>query len=229
LKFSVPPGAQGSPEVETGPNDYLENLQALVMLSAEARRDRWSVFTDVIYLSFGDEDSSVKSVNFGGSIVSSGLNLQTTTSLRGACWTLGAGYDVLERKGATLDVFGGLRYFDLTASAGWQLAFDVMGPGGGQTFPRSGGVSRSMEFWDGIVGIRGRIPLGSSDWSIPYYLDVGTGTASLTYQAMVAISYAFRWGGVTLAYRDLYFDQKDDKFIQDLRFSGPAIGVTIRF
>jgi len=34
---------------------------------------------------------------------------------------------------------------------------------------------------------------------------------------------------VMLVYRDLYFDQKDDKFIQDLRFSGPALGVTFRF
>jgi hypothetical protein len=30
LKYSVPPGASGSPEVEAGPNDYLENLQAVI-------------------------------------------------------------------------------------------------------------------------------------------------------------------------------------------------------
>ena len=35
--------------------------------------------------------------------------------------------------------------------------------------------------------------------------------------------------GVTLAYRHLYYDQKDDKLIQDMRFSGPALGVTFRF
>ena len=91
LKYSVPPGA-GSPEVETGPNDYLQNLQAVIMISGEVRKDRWSVFTDLIYLEFADEESSVKTVDFGGSIVSSSLNLATSSSLRGTAWTLGAGY-----------------------------------------------------------------------------------------------------------------------------------------
>ena len=80
LKYSIPPGAGGSPEVETGPNDYLQNLQAVIMLSGEARSDRWSVFTDIIYLSFSDEESSVKSVNFGGNFMSSSVNVATSSS-----------------------------------------------------------------------------------------------------------------------------------------------------
>jgi len=229
LKYSIPPGAGGSPEVEVGPNDYLQNLQAVIMLSGEVRRDRWSVFTDLIYLGFAKEDSSVKVIDFGGSLVSSSLNLATGSSLRGTAWTLGAGYAVQTGKAAKLDVFGGLRYFDLSASTDWQLSAAIIGPGPGQTFPRSGGISKSMELWDGIVGVKGRVPLGSSHWSVPYYLDVGTGSSSLTYQWMLGIDYSFKWGGVMLAYRDLYFDQKDDKFIQDLRFSGPAVGVSFRF
>jgi hypothetical protein len=231
LKYSIPPGAGGSPEVETGPNDYLENLQAVVMLSGEARKERWSVFTDIIYLSFGDEDSSVKSVNFGGSIVSSSLNLATTSSLRGTAWTLGTGYAVRTGSAATLDVFGGLRYFSLNASTNWQLVTDVtVTGGGGQTFPRSGGISAGEDLWDGIIGVRGCVPLGSSDWFIPYYLDVGTGSSSLTYQWLLGIAWSFKeWGSVTLAYRDLYFDQKDDKLVQNLRFNGPALGATFRF
>jgi hypothetical protein len=229
LKYGIPPGSGGSPEVETGPNDYLENLQAVIMLSGEVRRGRWSVFTDIIYLSFGDEQSSVKAIDFGGSLVSSSLNLAASSSFRGTAWTLGAGYAVQTGRPVTLDVFGGLRYFDLSASTSWQLELDVNGPGGVLPFPKAGGISRQMELWDGIVGVRGRVPLGSSDWSIPYYLDIGTGSSSLTSQWMLGIACSFSWGGATLAYRDLYFDQKDDKFIQDLRFSGPALGVTIRF
>jgi hypothetical protein len=229
LKYNIPPGAGGSPEVETGPNDYLQNLQAVIMLSGEARRGRWSVFTDIIYISFGDEESSVKAIDFGSSLVSSSLNLATSSSLRGTSWTLGAGYAVQTGNAVTLDVFGGLRYFDLSASTSWQLEYDVNGPGGVPPFPKAGGISRQKDLWDGIVGVRGRVPLGISDWSIPYYLDIGTGSSSLTYQWMLGIAYSFKWGGVTLAYRDLYFDQKDDKFIQDLRFSGPALGVTFRF
>jgi hypothetical protein len=228
LKYSVPPGA-GSPEVEAGPNDYLENLQAVIMISGEVRKDRWSVFTDLIYLEFADEESSVKAVDFGGSAVSSSLNLATSSSLRGTAWTLGAGYAALPDRPVTLDVFGGLRYFELAASTDWQLSSVITGPGGGQTFPRTGGISEKMALWDGIVGVRGRIPLGGSHWSIPYYLDLGTGSSNWTWQGLLGIDYSFKWGAVTLAYRNLYYDQKDDKLLQDLRFSGPALGVTFRF
>jgi len=230
LKYGVPPGASGSPEVEAGPNDYLENLQGLILLSGEARRDRWSVFTDVIYLSFGDEESSVRSINFGGSLVSSSLNLATTSSLRGTAWTLGAGYAVQTGQPVTLDVFGGLRYFSLQASTNWQLVTDVtVTGGGGLTFPRTGGISAGADLWDGIIGVRGRVPLGLSDWSIPYYLDIGAGSSQLTWQGMIGIAYTFKWGDVTLTYRNLYFDQKDDKLVQNLRFDGPALGATFRF
>ena len=229
LKYGIPPGAGGSPEVEAGPNDYLQNLQAVIMISGEARRDRWSVFTDIIYLDFSDEKSSVKSVDFGGSLVSSSANVATTSSFRGMAWTLGTGYAVQTGQAMTLDVIGGLRYFGLEASTDWQLAGEITGPGGGQTFPRSGGISGRADLWDGIIGVRGRVLLGSSDWSIPYYLDVGAGSSRLTWQGMLGVAYSFKWGGVTLAYRDLYYDQRDDKLLQDLRFSGPALGVTFRF
>ena len=229
LKYSIPPGAGGSPEVEAGPNDYLQNLQAVIMLSGEVRKDRWSVFTDVIYLAFSDEESSVKSVNFGGNLVSSSLNLATSSSLRGTAWTLGAGYAVQTGQPVKLDVFGGLRYFSLQASTSWQLEGVINGPGPGQTFPRTGGISAGADLWDGIIGVRGRVPLGISRWSIPYYLDIGTGSSQLTYQWMLGIAYSFKWGEVTLAYRDLYYDQTDDKLVQDLRFDGPALGATFRF
>ena len=228
LKYSVPPGA-GSPEVETGPNDYLENLQAVIMISGEARKDRWSVFTDLIYLGFSDEDSSVKSVNFGGSLVSTSANVATSSSFRGTAWTLGTGYAVQTNQTVMLDIFGGLRYFSLEASTDWQLAAAITGPGGGQTFPRTGSISEGADLWDGIVGVRGRFLLGSSDWSIPYYLDVGAGSSNWTWQGMLGIAYSFKWGGMMLAYRNLYYDQNNDKLIQDLRFTGPALGLTFRF
>jgi hypothetical protein len=229
LKYSIPQGASGSPDVETGPNDYLQNLQAVVMLSGEARNDRWSVFTDIIYLSFADEKSSVKSVNFGGNFVSSSVNVATTSSLRGTAWTLGAGYAVQTGKALKLDIFGGLRYLGLQASTNWQLTTTVTGPGGGEAFPRTGSISEGTDLWDGIVGVKGRVLLGSGHWSIPYYLDIGGGSSSLTWQGMLGIAYSFKWGAVTLAYRDLYYDQKDDELVQNLRFSGPVLGVTIRF
>jgi hypothetical protein len=229
LKYSVPPGAGGSPEVQVGPNDYLEALRFAMMISGEVRKDRWSVFTDFIYLDFSSEESAVKSINFGGNLVSSSANVSTSSSFKAGAWTLGGGYAVLPGRPVELDVFGGLRYFGLHASTDWQLTAAVTGPGGGQTFPRAGSISEREDLWDGIVGVKGRVWLGRSNWGIPYYLDVGTGSSTLTWQGMIGVAYTFQWIDVTLAYRHLYYDMKGDKLIQDMRFSGPALGVTFRF
>ena len=229
LKYSAPSGTSGSPEVQVGPNDYLENLRLAFMISGEVRKDRWLAFTDAIYLDFASEKSSVKSINFGGDRVSSSANVSTDSSLKAGAWTLGAGYAVLPGRPVEMDVFGGLRYLGLHASSDWQLTTTVTGPGGGQTFPRAGNITERADLWDGIVGVRGRIWLGGSNWSIPYYSDIGTGSSSLTWQGMLGIAYSFKVVSLTLAYRHLYYDQKNDKLIQDMRFSGPALGVGFRW
>ena len=105
-----------------------------------------------------------------------------------------------------LDVFGGLRYAGLEASTDWHLAVVVTGPGSGHAFPRTGSISeRNMSIWNGIIGVKGLVWLGSSNWSIPYY-DVGTGSG-LTWQGVLGIAYSFSWVDVKLVYRHLYFDQ----------------------
>ena len=229
LRYGIPPGASGSPEVKAGPNDYLENLTFAMMISGEARKDRWLVFTDFIYLDFSSEKSSVKGVDFGGSLVSSSGNVSTSSSLRGGTWTIAGGYAILPDRPVELDIFTGLRYFGLTASTDWQLTAAVTGPGSGQTFPRTGSVSGRVDLWDGLFGVKGRVWLGRSNWSIPYYFDVGAVSSDLTWQGMLGVAYSYKWVGVTLVYRYLYYDMKSGSLIQEMYFSGPALGVTFRF
>ena len=230
LKYGVPRGAGGGRRLRVGPNDYLEALSFAMMISGEARKDRWSVFTDFIYLDFSSEKSSVRSINFGGNLATASADVSTNSSLKGAVWTLGAGYAVLPGRPVDLDVFGGLRYFGLEASTDWQLRVGGHRSGCRPDLSReSGSISEKKDLWDGIVGVKGRVSLGGSNWSLPYYLDVGTGSSSLTWQGLLGVAYTYKWLGVTLAYRHLYYDQKDDKLIQDLRFSGPALGVNFRF
>ena len=60
LRYGVPPGTSGSPEVQVGPNDYLENLRFAMMISGEVRKGRLLAFTDLIYLDFSSEDSKIQ-------------------------------------------------------------------------------------------------------------------------------------------------------------------------
>jgi hypothetical protein len=229
LKYDPPPSGTGGPEVSVGPNDYLQNLSAVLMIAGEARRGKWSVVSDVIYLKFASEESSVRAVNFGGSLVDSNLSGSTKSSLEGVQWLLAGGYTMVQTPSATLDVLGGFRYFAIEAKSDWHLTGAVSGPGGGQTFPASGSISRRTDLWDAIIGIRGRMRLADTPWSLPYHLDLGTGSSSFTWQGFLGVAYAFSWGDATLGYRHLYYDQSSDKFVQNFRFSGPTLGATFRF
>jgi hypothetical protein len=223
LKFSVPPGAGGGPSVDVGPNSYLEKLDFALMLAGEARRGDWAIISDLIYLDFSGESSAVKSVSGPGGAIQVPVNANTSTGLKGLVWQLAAGYTVARSPTATYDVLGGFRYFGMEASVQWQLA----GPVG--LLPQAGSHTRKEELWDAIVGVRGRVTLGGGNWFVPYYLDAGGGSSTLTWQGMTGIGYAFRWGDALLAYRHLYYDQKGDKLLQDINFSGPALAVSFRF
>lgn len=229
LKYSVPPDTGGSPEVEVGPNDYLTNLNGVLMLAGEARKGRWSLFTDFVYLDISAEGSSVKSVDFGGTSVTTTLDAGTKTTLKGMAWTFGGGYAIVQTPGTSLDLIGGVRYFGLQVTTDWNLTATIVGPPGSQSFPSTGSVSEDADLWDAIIGVRGRIRLGEGKWSMPYYFDTGMGSSSFTWQGLVGVAYTFGWGDVTLAYRHLYYDEKNGRLIQELYFSGPALGATFRF
>ena len=57
VNYSAYPGG-GGPSVEVGPDNYLEALETALMISGEVRKDRWFVFTDLIYLDFANEESA---------------------------------------------------------------------------------------------------------------------------------------------------------------------------
>lgn len=229
LSYSTPSGNTGSPVANAGPNDYLENLEAVLMLAGEARNGRWLALADVIYLDFAKQKSTVKAVNFGGSLVDTSLNASTSSSLKGMSWTLAGGYAALEGPQATLDVIGGVRYLGIKVATDWELTAAVAGPLGGQVFPQAGSISEKGDLYDVVVGVRGRARLGASNWYLPYYLDFGAGSSSRTAQALLGVSYHFGWGDLQFAYRYLSFDEKEGKLLQELRFAGPAVGAVFRF
>jgi hypothetical protein len=229
LAFEMPPGQGGSAESSTGPNDYLENLRAVLMVSGEARKGPWTVIADLIYLSFSDEDSSLKSVDGsgGGITIPRSLNLDTETSLEGLVLMLAAGRTVSRTDAVSVDVFGGLRYFGVKTELDWDLAATIGGPG--FTVQSSGKTSGDTDLVDAIVGVRGRIACAGGRWVVPYYLDIGTGSSSLTWQAVAGIGRVYRWVDLQLIYRHLFYDESSGKLLQEIRFSGPVLGATFHF
>src|SRR5262249_34273358 len=162
------------------------------------RRDRWSIHADAIYLDFAGQQSSVKAVNFGGSVVGTNLNSSTSSSFKGTLLSLDGAYTAARTPRATLEVLAGIRNLQLRASADWQLTATVSGPGPGQVFPASGSISQRADLWDAIAGVRGRINLCDGRWSLPYYLDAGAGSSRITWQSLLGVAYSFEWGDAVL-------------------------------
>jgi hypothetical protein len=82
--------------------------------------------------------------------------------------------------------------------------------------------------WDGIIGLRGEVRFGESSGFMPYYADIGAGSNSSTWQALLGVGYRFGWGDVVLVVRSLSYDFTDDTQLH-LRMTGPALGASFRF
>ena len=211
--------------------NLLEALNFAVTVAGEARNGRFSILTDFIYLDFGKSSSAVRSVDFaqvGRNPVSSALNAGTESSLRGGLWTLGGAYTLAAGRWGHADAFAGFRLFSIDARTDVRLATDIVAPGGGQSFARTGRLARDANLFDGLVGLRGRFVLGSGFY-LPYAFDIGGGSSRLTWQAAGGIGYQTGWAGVTAGYRHLYYDQGGTRLLQDFSFGGPFLALNISF
>lgn len=235
LRYGPPPAGGAGANVSVDADTLLGALDAALMVSGEARKGRWSIGADLIYLDLSADQSAVTSVDFNTAsgpvnVATTALDAGTETRVKGTIFTLVGGYALVREPQPTLDLIGGVRYFSLEAKTDWRLSGTVSGPGGGaQTFAAAGTLVKSDELWDAIVGIRGQIKLPGSRWFAPYYLDLGAGSSSFTWQGMLGAGYAFKWGDVLLAYRYLHYDQDGDELVQELRFGGLGLGAAFRF
>lgn len=234
LRYGPPPAGGASANVSADSGSYLDNLEFALMLSGTARKGRWVIASDLMYMDFSGVESKVQSVDFNPgpgavNVSTANLNVGANSSLKGLVWTLLGGYDVVQTKDANLALLGGFRYLRLEAGSDWTLTANVTGPAGTAAFARSGSVSKTADLWSGIVGLGGRAKLGQSNWFANYYADVGGGSSIFTWQGVVGLGYAFKWGDVILDYRYLYYDQSGDKLIEEMKFGGLALGVNFRF
>ncbi|WP_066737116.1 hypothetical protein, partial [Cupriavidus sp. D384] len=220
----------GRLDVGTGPDSYLKNLKFLFMMQAEASKGDWTIIADAAYLDFSNHQTTLNTVGAGGGAVAIPRELATNTgsSLSGGIFGLSAAYTALRAPWGTVEPLGGIRYLNLSASANWTLSATFTQQGA--TLATQGSVAQTANIVDAIIGVRGRIRLGSSDrWYLPYYLDVGTGASRYTVQASGGAAYAAKWGDVQLTYRYLTYELGSGDLVQRLTLKGPMVSVVFRF
>jgi hypothetical protein len=206
-------------EVEVGLSDLLDNLEMAFMGSFAARKNKWALLTDVVYLDLGADKTVDVSIPVGP------IQIPVTTSasldLQGLVLQFVGGYSLYSEGSSRLDLIGGARYLDLDTDLFLEL--QSLGPGQSRT------ITDSLSVWDGVVGLKGNASLGER-WYMPYYVDVGAGQSKLTWQAAAGIG--FRAGKVVdpaLVYRHLEWDFDSTRLIDDINFSGPTLGVIFRW
>lgn len=223
---SFPQSGAGS-GVAIDASTILDNLKFTFMGSFEARRDSWGLFTDVIYMDVGDSKSDYRQFTVGGITLPGGTSTRVDYDLKGWVWTVGGVWAVSSEPAATLDLLAGARLLDIEQTLGW----DITGNVGSVPLPdRTGSSTAGLSNWDVVVGLKGRLTLGSGDRLFaPYYADIGTGESDLTWQVMGGIGYSFKWGDIVAAWRYLDYDMKSSDNIESLDFNGPAFSAVFRW
>jgi hypothetical protein len=234
LRYNVPSNFGGTADVKADAGDYFANLNGALALAGVVRYDRFSVLTDIMYVSATAGGSRVDSVNIadiGRDPISSTVNTGGDTTLKTTLWTLAAGYTVASGTWGNVDVLAGFRYLGIDSNTNYLLAVTLTGPRGnaGPTFFGAGSLAANDSIWNGIVGLRGRINIAESGFFIPYYLDLGAGNSNFTWQTFAGIGYQTGWAGVQLGWRYMSYDQGGSSAVQDMTMSGAYLAVNFSF
>jgi hypothetical protein len=226
LNFEVPPA--GSSPIADIASDFPSNLKFAGMLTGTVRKGDWGVFYDVVYVNLGDLRSTARDFKGPGGVISLPLAASLDSGIEGTVATLTGTYRVSESSRLRLDLIGGVRYANISAFASWDLSSSTANLG---TLERSGRVSGSTDFLNGIFGVLGQVQLGDGGkWFMPFELDFGAGSeSSTTANAVLGVGYKFGWGDIVLAYRYLYVNLGSDEALHDLRLAGPALGASFHW
>lgn len=204
-------------EIDISFDDLISNLNMAFMGDFEARKSKWSLAADLIYLNVG--------AGGGGSVpisVVSGASVEVDADVKLRAWVMNftGGYNLWESERGTLDAIAGARYIEVKINLDPTVR---LGPFAKQLETTAGGAN-----WDAVIGVKGDINL-ADNWYAPYYLDVGTGDSDFTWQIAAGVGYRFDWGEVNLLYRYMDWEFKSGNNPANLNLSGPMLGAKFSF
>jgi hypothetical protein len=225
IKSTLPNG--NSSDVTVDAKDIFNNLKFAALGSFEARKDKWGVFSDFIYMNVGQFKSQYHNFTIGNVGLPADVSASLNFNLKSVVWTVAGTYRTVASQQTVLDVFGGARLLDTKVTLDWTLNGNL-GP-----IPAAGraGTGETRDSYvDGIVGIKGRTAFGSQlQWFVPYYVDAGTGNSDLTWQVMAGLGYAFKWGDLISGWRYMDYKFKSGSPNDTESFNGPFLGAAFHW
>jgi len=189
-------------------NKFEDNLKlGGFMLNGSWRDGRWTAYGDWTYAKV-ESDSSTRVPNLYGSV---------NGQIKGNIIQGNVGYDFGAGGPSHLDLYGGIRYYDLDIRIGLT----------GGALPGTD-LSGDAKWTDGVVGVKWSTQF-AENWTGLVQADVGAGGSNLSWQAIGAVGYRFNWGSIVGGWRYLKVDYDDGPYVLDAALTGPFIGASFRF
>lgn len=191
--------------------DILDALNFAFMAAADVHYGKFGLLQDLVYSDLGT------SGNLSGPLASK-VNVDVNMLLS----TTAFGYRAYDRDGWLLEPYAGARYVSLET--------DVKITGGGPL-----GIERSasvdLDWWDPVIGVRGRAPI-TQRLSAGAFADIGGfGAGSqFTWEIYAGLDYAVTEHVSAVAgFRYISIDYDQDRADLKLDLYGPLVGATVRF
>lgn len=197
--------------VEKDFSDILEDLDVGGFVNFWARRDRFVLSGDVMYVNLAESAATGPIPTIGA------INANYDTAQFAA--TLQAGYRVYDAPQFTFDVLGGARF--------WHLWNDLKVSVAGRTLT----VENDFGWIDPVVGARAHFHINDKVSFLAQGDIGGFGAGSdFTWQALATVNYSFNDKvALSAGYKVLSVDYEDDGRVFDTTLSGPVLGLTYRF
>lgn len=198
-----PFGGAPTAHVDKSFSDILSDLDAAFFLTGTARKGRLVLQGDLSHASTSD-----------GATLPMGLSAHA--KVRQTSLTLTGGYNWQVDERSSVDLMGGLRLWDIHAKV---------------RVPGVASAQSSTTFADPIVAARWRYDF-APQWSSLVYVDAGGfGLGSdFTLQMLGTVNYQWRPNvHLSLGYRHLSVNYRNDGKRLDFSQSGPMVGATFRF
>ncbi|MCU1717759.1 hypothetical protein [Pseudomonas sp. 5P_3.1_Bac2] len=203
-------GQFGLPKVHTDTSfdNILSDLDFSFMGIAEARKNRFSLFADIVYTKVSSSASSPRGV------LVDHVNLKSETF----AGLVGGGYAIAQGSRGTLDLVGGVRVWDARSKMSFK---------GGLAGDRS--ATDSDTWVDALAGFRGKFILGN-DFYLSGWALAGGGAADLDWDVAAMLGYDVSDSvSAVLGYRALGVEYEKDDFVYDVVQRGPTVGLVLRF
>lgn len=195
---------------DTSFSDVWRNLDVGAMGTIEARKGRWGVLFDAMYVKLGQDSEPLA----GGELGTAKLKVSQTIL------QLASAYRVVDDRVMPIDVLGGARYTYLDG----ELSFSRS-----PRLPNGIDRSNNVSWVDGFLGVRARYYL-TDKWSVLGYADAGTGGTKYSWQLIAGTNYDFTKSVVgKFGYRIISMKYESNNFLYQVKTEGLYLGVGMKF